>query len=278
MKLILILLIVILAFILLRKPKENFIDSNFKMCKEGDCECLKMKTAPDGTCVKYDIDRPPLVPEYENKKVYQPYVVRNNLYPKKKNNIIMIFVGIKMKNQKKNFDNLPYMLKIIEKIEHGRYSEDEECNFYYEVFENANSILAKLDGKKPYLKWLVLSNDKFGQDLDIMKAYKISRDKHPAIYMYNETTNKIKEFDLTQTNDRCMLLQALIIFIADGDCGLISYLNHLEDPFLGMKFIHDSKNNKWIPDRKKGVNLYNNGTDLCKLIDYKDLTDNFQCK
>ena len=56
MKLILILLIVILAFILLRKPKEHFIDSNFKLCKEGDCECLKMKTAPDGTCVRYDIN------------------------------------------------------------------------------------------------------------------------------------------------------------------------------------------------------------------------------
>ena len=81
---ILILLIVILAFVLLKKPQEHFIDSNFKLCKEGDCECLKMKTAPDGTCVKYDINRPPLVPEYENKKVYQPYVVRNNLYPKRK--------------------------------------------------------------------------------------------------------------------------------------------------------------------------------------------------
>ena len=38
------------------------------------------------------------------------------------------------------------------------------------------------------------------------------------------------------------------------------------------------KNNKWVPDKKTGVNLYNNGTDLCKLIDYKDLTDNFECK
>ena len=58
MKLILILLIVILVFIILRKPQEHFIDSIFKMCKEGDCECLKMKTAPDGTCVRYDIVRP----------------------------------------------------------------------------------------------------------------------------------------------------------------------------------------------------------------------------
>lgn len=278
MNLLLIILIIILVFIILRNSKEHFIDSNFNLCKENDCACLKMNTAPNGTCVNYDITRPPLIPEYENKKVYQPHVVRNNLYPKKRNNIIIIFVGIKMKNAKKNFDNLPHILKIIEKVEHGRYSEDKECNFYYEVFENANAILGKLDGKKPYLKWLVLSNDNFGQDLDIMKAYKLNRNKHPAIYLYNETTNKIKEFDLEQTRDRCFLLQALIIFIADGDCGLISYLNHLEDPFLGMKFIHDSKNNKWVPDKKKGVNLYNNGTDLCKLIDYRDLTDNFKCK
>ena len=74
------------------------------------------------------------------------------------------------------------------------------------------------------------------------------------------------------------ILQDLLIFIADGDCGLISYLNHLEDPFLGMKFRHDSKNNKWVPDKKRGVNLYNNGTDMCKLIDYQDLPENFKCQ
>jgi hypothetical protein len=45
-----------------------------------------------------------------------------------------------------------------------------------------------------------------------------------------------------------------------------------------MKFYHDSKNNKWIPDKKKGIQIMENGTDLCKLIDYKDLTPNFKCK
>ena len=112
MKLLLILSIIILVFILLRNSKEHFIDSNFKLCKEGDCACLKMNTAPDGACVKYDVTRPPLIPEYENKKVYQPHVVRNNLYPKKKNNIIMIFVGVKMKNEKKNYDNLVSFLAV----------------------------------------------------------------------------------------------------------------------------------------------------------------------
>ena len=64
--------------------KEHFVDGNFKLCKKNDCECLKMSTAPDGTCVRYRISRMPLIPEYENKKFYEKNVVQNNLYPKKK--------------------------------------------------------------------------------------------------------------------------------------------------------------------------------------------------
>ena len=44
--------------------------------------------------IKYMID--PLkiaMEEYKNKKVGKEYVVRNNLYPKKKNREIFIFVG-----------------------------------------------------------------------------------------------------------------------------------------------------------------------------------------
>ena len=274
---IVIILLIILFLILNCQKKEHFIDSNFSLCKEGDCECLKLKTSPDGSCVKYDICKPPLIPDYENKKVYRKHVVRTNAYPKKRNNTIIIFVGIKMRNKKKNFENLPPMLQKLEKIEYGRYSEDKECNYYYEVFENAINMLSVLDDEKPYLKWLILSANTFGTDLDIMKSYKIDKTKTPAIYMYNETTNELKTFDLDKDKSRCQILQDLIIFIADGDCGLISYLNHLEDPFLGMKFYHDSKNNKWIPDKHKGIPLQSGGTDLCKLIDYKDLTKNFKC-
>ena len=275
---IVIFLLVLLFLILQIKKKENFVDANFNLCEKNDCGCLKMNTAPDGTCVKYEICNPPLIPEYENKKVYQPYVVRNNLYPKKKNNIILIFVGIKMKNIKKNYDNLPKMLKMIEKVEHGRHSEDKECQYFFDIFENANSILSVFDGKEPYLKWLILNSGTYGKDYEIMKSYQIDTEKYPAIYMYNETTNKIKEFKINDMKDRCFILQDLLLFIADGDCGLISYLNHLEDPFLGMKFRHDSKNNKWVPDKKRGVNLYNNGTNMCKLIDYQDLPENFKCQ
>ena len=275
---ILILVLVLLFIILQFQKKETFIDGNFELCEKNDCGCLKMNTAPDGTCVNYEISKTPLVPEYENKRIYQPQVVRNNLYPLKRDNIILIFVGIKMKNRAKRYDNLPKFAKIMEKREEGRYSEDNECHHYYEVFQNANDILSVLNGEEPYIKWIILNADHYGNDYEIMKSYQIKKEHYPAIYMYNETTNKMKEFPLNSTVDRCILLQNLLIFIADGDCGLISYLNHLEDPFLGMKFKHDSKNNKWIPDKKNGVNLYNNGTDMCKLIDYQDLPDNFKCQ
>ena len=183
-----------------------------------------------------------------------------------------------MRNKKTNYEKLPKLIKHLEKIEYGRYSEDNECHHFYEVFENTNDILKVLDGDKPFLKWLILDANNFGKDKDIMNAYKLDREKYPAIYMYNETSQEMKTFMLDKFADRCQILQDLIIFIADGDCGLISYLNHLQDPFLGMKFYHDSKNNKWIPDKKRGVKIMDNGTDLCKLIDYQDLTDDFKCK
>ena len=34
---------------------EHFLDGNFKLCEKNDCDCLKLNTAPDGTCVKYKI-------------------------------------------------------------------------------------------------------------------------------------------------------------------------------------------------------------------------------
>jgi len=280
MRLILLLIIFLILICLLRKKniQEDFVDANFKLCEKDDCECLKLQTAPDGTCVKYDVSNTPLVPRYENKKIYQTYVVRNNQYPKKKKSNILIFVGVRMRNRENKYERLPKMIQSFEKKEYGRYSENKECHFFYEVFETANNILEVLDGDKPFLKWLVLDAENTGRDKDIMNSYKLDREKSPAIYMYNETSQEIQTFNMDKDADRCKILQDLIIFIADGDCGLISYLNHLQDPFLGMKFYHDSKNNKWIPDKKKGIQIMENGTDLCKLIDYKDLTPNFKCK
>ena len=58
---------------------------------------------------------------------------------------------------------------------------------------------------------------------------------------------------------------------------MISYLNHLHDPFLGQRFTHDSRNNKWIPN-KRGHKVLPESTNMCKLIEYGDLPDNFKCK
>ena len=111
-----VILVLVLLFIILQfQKKETFIDGNFELCEKNDCGCLKMNTAPDGTCVNYEISKPPLVPEYENKRIYQPQVVRNNLYPLKRDNIILIFVGIKMKNRGKRYDSLPKYAQMIEK-------------------------------------------------------------------------------------------------------------------------------------------------------------------
>mgnify|MGYP007000465211 CR=1 len=65
-----IIILFIINFILEQPLLESFIDGNFKLCKEDDCECLKLKTAPDGSCISYDISKKPSVPKYKNKKIY----------------------------------------------------------------------------------------------------------------------------------------------------------------------------------------------------------------
>ena len=88
----------------------------------------------------------------------------------------------------------------------------------------------------------------------------------------------MKKFEFNKADNRCYILHLLMIFIADGDCGLISYINHLQDPFLGVKFKHNSADNKWEESQKDGYRIITDGTDLCKLIDYQDLPKNFECK
>ena len=95
-------LLIVLYVIIRHNDKETFVDGNFKLCEENDCDCLKLNTAPDGTCVKYKIATKPDTQEYENKKLYMNHVVRNNLYPLKKEKLdILIFVGKDLKNEKK---------------------------------------------------------------------------------------------------------------------------------------------------------------------------------
>ena len=47
------------------------------------------------------------------------------------------------------------------------------------------------------------------------------------------------------------MLERLLIFIADGDCGFLSYLNFLHDPYYGMKFNYNRKED-WEPNLLKG--------------------------
>lgn len=260
--------------------QENFIEGNFTLCRPDDCECLKMNKAPDGTCVKYKIARKPLIPEYENKKYSIPSVVRNNLYPKKRKNDILIFVGYKMRNKKNNFENVPRLLQFMEKVDYYIYSEDEVCEHIYDVFHKATELIEhfQFKEKEPYLKHIILDVANVSRDRPVLGAYKLDIEDYPAIYLYNEESNEMKKFEYKKSDNRCYILHQLMIFIADGDCGLISYINHLQDPFLGVKFQHDSKDNKWVPSKGRGHRIITDGTDLCKLIDYDDLPKNFDCK
>lgn len=283
----LIVLIIILSYLLHKNKKynknlqENFIDGNFTLCKPTDCSCLKLNRAPDGSCVKYKIARKPLIPEYENKKYGKQFVVRNNLYPKKRKNDILIFVGYKMRNKKTNYENMPRLLHFMEKVDYYVYSDDEICEHVYDVFHKATELIKHFQFKEkdPYLKHIILDVANVSKDRPILGAYKIDIKDYPAIYLYNEDSNEMKKFKFDKTHNRCYILQQLLIFIANEDCGLLSYINHLHDPFLGSKFDHDSKNNKWVEAKgKKGYRILQGGTDLCKLIDYKDLPKHYQCK
>lgn len=258
---------------------EHFMEGNFDLCDENDCDCLKLNMAPDGSCVEYKIAKKPRPEEYKNKKKGKEYVVRNNLYPKKRNREIFIFVGNKIRNKKSKYDETPRMLKFLTDIEYVIYSEEEEVDYFLQVFQVTNDILKVFDynEKKPYLKHMILDSANISLDRRIMKAYGIDNKDFPAFYLYNETSNKLRKFKFNKNDDRCKILEELIIFVADGDCGLISYLNHLTDPYLGERYLHDSKKNEWY-ENDRGHQLMEYGTDLCKLIDYQDLPNNFKCE
>ena len=280
-KIYIILVLLIILFRLLKRNIENFVESNFSLCNKNDCECLKMNRAQDGSCVLYNIQIKPLIPDYKNKKHYKPLVVRNNKYPLKKKRFTLIFVGNKIKNTKKVVDNSPYLIRhLLSKKEEEIYSLDERTSYFLDIFLNAIDIFDMLgDKNKPFIKYLILDKDKHGYEKQVMKTYKIEPKKEPTIYLHNQKLDKLYEFtyDIDDRKNRCLLLQKLIIFVAQEDCGLISYLNHLHDPFLGIKFKHNSKNNTWEPS-KKGITIAPRGTELCKLINYNDLPKDFKCK
>ena len=198
------------------------------------------------------------------------------MYPKKRIEKFLFLSVIKL-GIKTKYENTPRIVRFLTDIEYFIYSEEEEVDYFLQVFQVANDILKVFDynEKKPYLKHMILDSANISLDRRIMKAYGIDNQEYPAFYLYNETSNRLKKFKLNKKDDRCKILEELIIFIVDGDCGLISYLNHLTDPYLGTRYLHDSKKNEWYED-DRGHQLMEYGTDLCKLIDYQDLPGQFQ--
>ena len=287
LKLIILFFILIILFVIIDNKnnllKEHFVESNFSLCKKNDCKCLKMNRAPDGTCIVYKTSPPPLIPSYKNKKIYKPFVVRNNKFPLKKNRYILIFLGRKIRKQEESNEDVPDLLKFMyKKKDDEPYSEDKKTQYLMDVFLNAIDVFDLLgDEKKPFIKYLILDNNKKGYEQQVMSSYGLKEeDKNlPKIYLYNQKINKLFEFKYDESikNNRCLILQELIIFVADSDCGLISYLNHLQDPFLGIKYKHNSRTNEW-EESDKGVRLADGGTTMCKLIDYENLPKNFKCK
>ena len=271
---IIVILILILINNIAKSPlMENFLDGNFKLCKEGDCECLKLNTAPDGTCVKYKICKKPKTPEYKNKTMFMKHVVRNNLYPMKRNLDILLFVGRGMKDIKKRFSKVPSMLSGIQKLEKNKHSSNPKTQGLYLVFEKANRILKYFnEGDTPYIKYLVIDIDHGGESREVLNSYNITDKVTPIIYLINEASKERTFFKYNENEDKCYLLKELLIFIANGDIGLISYLNHLHNPFLGVEFRHDSEKNEWY-NKNPGIKIHEEGTEMCKLIDYRDLPE-----
>ena len=120
------------------------------------------------------------------------------------------------------------------------------------------------------MKYLIIDVDHGGDSKEVLKSYGITEKIVPMIYLINEASKEKKFLKFNIEDDKCFLLQKLLIFIANGDMGLISYLNHLHDPFLGTEFRHDSRKNEWYQENP-GFRIHSEGTEMCKLIDYRDL-------
>lgn len=278
--------ILLLIVLLINKKKEkeieNFSNGNFNVCDERDCECLKLKRAPDGTCTDKKIPNIPKVPDYEDKIVYNLNAINNLKYPKKRKNEILIFVGEKMKNKSTIFNlKIPDVLSSSFKTDYDIYSNDEETMELFEIFERAIDIISYFDNKtKPYLKYLILNKNNLSKDRKIMKSFGIKNEPSPAIYLYNEAEKELKNFPLLKFSleRQCDMLERLLIFIANGDCGFLSYLNFLHDPYYGMKFNYNNEKEDWEPNLLKGMTPLPPGTGMCSLIDINHLPDNFDCK
>ena len=201
-------LIFFLIFLKLKKEdnfKEHFTEGNFALCKQNDCKCLKMNTAPDGTCVLYKVQHKPLIPDYKDKKYYKPYVVRNNKYPKKRQRDMLIFVGKKIKNTKNERINAPSLLKFMYPGKQDNiYSLDKKTTYLLDVFLNAIDILKILnkDDDNPYFKYLILDSEKHGYEKQVLNSYELNPKELPVIYLFNQKKNERLEFKYTKKEKR----------------------------------------------------------------------------
>lgn len=263
------------------KNVETFVSGNFNICDERDCECLKLNRAPDGTCTKEKIPKIPTIPGYEDSIFYNKKALNNFKYPKKRKHDILIFVGEQMKNKRTGLRrDPPEMLENSFKKEYRIYSDDSDTMELYEIFERVVDILSYFDNHtKPYLKYLVLNRNNISKDRKVMKSFGIDYKKVPAIYLYNEHTKNLQRFLIKKNRleKQCDMLERLLIFIADGDCGVLSYLNYLHDPFYGMKFEYNSKKKKWRANLSQGRHPIMGGTGMCSLIDINHVPKEYKC-
>ena len=134
--------------------------------------------------------------------------------------------------------------------------------------------------KKPYLKYLILNFNNITKDRKIMKSFDLDMDDVPAIYLYNEVTKEAKKFQLKkfELERQCDMLERLLIFIANGDCGFLSYLNFLHDPYYGMRFSYSGEKKIWQPDLIKGRTPLPPGTGMCSLINIENVPEYYKCK
>ena len=283
------LILVLILFVLLINLKqkseekiEHFSTSNFNVCDERDCECLKMKRAPDGSCTEEEIPNIPDVPDYEEKIVYNRNAINNLKYPKRRKNEIFIFVGEQMKNKTTLFDQkIPEVLSSSFNVDYSIYSNDEATQELFEIFERAIDIISYFDYKrKPYLKYIILNFNNISKDRKIMKSFGLDMEQVPAMYLYNEVTKEAKKFELKkfELEGQCDMLERLLIFLANGDCGFLSYLNFLHDPYYGMKFSYSGEKKSWQPDLIGGKTPLPPGTGMCSLIDIEHIPENYKCK
>lgn len=279
-------LLSILVIIIHHKEKkkekvETFVSGNFDICDERDCACLKLNTAPDGTCTKEKIPKIPPIPGYEERVFYNKKALNNIKYPKKRHNEILIFVGDKMKNKSSGFRrDPPEILENSFRKEYRIHSLDDDTMELYEIFERVIDILSYFDNNtKPYLKYLILNTSNVSKDRKVMKSFGIDYKRSPAIYLYNEHSKDLKRFLLKKNvlEKQCDMLERLLVFISNGDCGLLSYLNYLHDPFYGMKFEYNSEKKKWRANLSQGRHPILPGTGMCSLIDIQHVPEEYKC-